>query len=515
MKERNPSQPLSPRSRDDEEMNDAAAEVEEFLMEEQELKRLLALWIAPDVPASLDQKVLQAFRSQSKEVFSEDSSYNTGLPEPSQLSSQEEQTMKQCQTCREEFAEKFSFCPVDGTPLYQSAQAAAATEVEPSFVLADESEAALSSVSNNAYHLTIIEDAGLSRRLFNELGAAARQSQLTLPEFKRDPVGFTRRSFTAYGTMAWRFFSGPNIAIATLAAILFMMTAVIGLVWIDRQRTQSLALADKQREDIEFQGMVEDIPDASEKPEEGAAGMNKGNGGGSKAKQEKPGGGGGGGRNEQMEASKGKLPQATLLPQVLAPDPKPPVIKNPSLPTATSIQADPLLFPPDTRPIPYGDPKSQSAELSSGTGTGNGIGSGTGGGVGSGSGTGYGPGEGFNTGGGPGKVGGGGPGGGGTGLDPNRIYKPGEVTSKARITSKPTPEYTEEARKNQVTGTVVLQMVLSSSGSVTNIRTVSGLPFGLTEKAISAARRIQFTPATKEGRAVSQYIRVEYNFNIY
>ena len=89
------------------------------------------------------------------------------------------------------------------------------------------------------------------------------------------------------------------------------------------------------------------------------------------------------------------------------------------------------------------------------------------------------------------------------------------MTTKARIIAKPTPEYTEEARKNQVTGTVVLQMVLSSSGGVTNIRTVSGLPFGLTEKAISAARRIQFTPATKEGRPVSQYIRVEYNFNIY
>jgi outer membrane biosynthesis protein TonB len=37
----------------------------------------------------------------------------------------------------------------------------------------------------------------------------------------------------------------------------------------------------------------------------------------------------------------------------------------------------------------------------------------------------------------------------------------------------------------------------------------------LTEKAIAAARRIQFSPAMKDGRAVSQYIRVEYNFNIY
>jgi len=480
---------------------------EESFVEEQELKRLLALWLSPDVPSSLDQRVLTAFRRQANESLSEDSLLKTSLPEHSTLSSPEEKIMKQCQTCQEEFAEKFSFCPVDGTPLQQS------PEVEPTFLLSEET-AEFPLAHNNAYHLTLIEDAGLTRRLLNELGAAARASQLTWPEFKRDPFGFTRRSITAYSIMAWRFFSGPNVAIATLAAILFMMTAVIGLVWVDRQRAESLAKADRERTDIVFTGMV-DIPDESEKRKEGAAGMDKGNGGGSKPKQEKPGGGGGGGRSEQTQASQGKLPQASLLPQVLAPDPKPPLIKNPSLPTATTIQADPLLFPPDTRPIPYGDPKSSSTELSSGTGTGNGIGSGTGGGVGSGSGIGYGPGEGFNTGGGPGKVGGGGRGGGGDGVDPNKVYKPDQVTTKARITSKPTPEYTEEARKNQVTGTVVLQMILNSSGGVTDIRTVSGLPFGLTEKAIAAARRIRFTPAIREGRPVSQYIRVEYNFNIY
>ena len=63
--------------------------------------------------------------------------------------------------------------------------------------------------------------------------------------------------------------------------------------------------------------------------------MNKGKGGGSKPKQEKPGGGGGGGRQEQKPASFGKTPQASLtVPQVVAPDPHPPTIKNPALPMA-------------------------------------------------------------------------------------------------------------------------------------------------------------------------------------
>jgi TonB family protein len=154
--------------------------------------------------------------------------------------------------------------------------------------------------------------------------------------------------------------------------------------------------------------------------------------------------------------------------------------------------------------------------VSSGPGTGNGIGTGTGGGVGSGEGGGVGPGRGGNTGGGDRHEGGGGPGGGGGGgEDLNRTFSPREVTQKARIISKPEPQYTEEARRNQISGTVVLKAVFSSSGQVTNIRAVSSLPYGLTEKAIAAARQIRFSPAMKDGRAVSQYIQIEYNFNLY
>jgi TonB family protein len=36
----------------------------------------------------------------------------------------------------------------------------------------------------------------------------------------------------------------------------------------------------------------------------------------------------------------------------------------------------------------------------------------------------------------------------------------------------------------------------------------------LTEKAIAAAKKIKFTPAEKDGRPVSQYVTLEYNFHI-
>jgi hypothetical protein len=50
---------------------------------------------------------------------------------------------------------------------------------------------------------------------------------------------------------------------------------------------------------------------------------------------------------------------------------------------------------------------------------------------------------------------------------------------------------------------------------VVQIRAVHTLPFGLTERAIAAARQIKFVPAIKGGRPVSVFMQLEYNFNLY
>ena len=100
-------------------------------------------------------------------------------------------------------------------------------------------------------------------------------------------------------------------------------------------------------------------------------------------------------------------------------------------------------------------------------------------------------------------------------VDPNRIYSNREISERARIVSQPKATYTEEGRKNQVTGVVVLRVVLRFDGTVGNISVVSGLPDGLTEQAIAAARQIRFTPAQKDGVPVSIAQQVQYVFNLY
>ena len=57
----------------------------------------------------------------------------------------------------------------------------------------------------------------------------------------------------------------------------------------------------------------------------------------------------------------------------------------------------------------------------------------------------------------------------------DNVYTSREVTRKAKITYKPEPAYTEEARNHHVRGTVILTMVLRASGMVTDITVVKGL----------------------------------------
>ena len=94
------------------------------------------------------------------------------------------------------------------------------------------------------------------------------------------------------------------------------------------------------------------------------------------------------------------------------------------------------------------------------------------------------------------------------------VYQPKEVSLKAKITLNAPPTYPAEARTHNVSGRVALTAVLCRSGRVTDIQVVKGLPSGLTESAIKAAKEIKFEPAVKDGEAVSQATQLEYGFNL-
>jgi TonB family protein len=98
---------------------------------------------------------------------------------------------------------------------------------------------------------------------------------------------------------------------------------------------------------------------------------------------------------------------------------------------------------------------------------------------------------------------------------PDAIFLDADVSQKSVVLSRPEPLYTERARQSQTSGYVRLRIVLAADGTVRNFLVLKALPDGLTEQAVNAARRVTFTPALRDGRPVSQYVTIDYNFNVY
>src|SRR5262245_3271828 len=89
------------------------------------------------------------------------------------------------------------------------------------------------------------------------------------------------------------------------------------------------------------------------------------------------------------------------------------------------------------------------------------------------------------------------------------------LSLRPKITYREKAKYTEEARDNVIHGTVALNVVFRSNGSISDIKVVTGLPYGLSESAIDAARKVRFEPGLKDGQPVSVRGILEFAFHMY
>lgn len=78
----------------------------------------------------------------------------------------------------------------------------------------------------------------------------------------------------------------------------------------------------------------------------------------------------------------------------------------------------------------------------------------------------------------------------------------------------PEPEYSDEARRQHIEGSVLLVFVVNKEGRTENVRVERGLGHGLDEKALEAVRQWRFEPATREGIAVPVEIHAEVSFHL-
>jgi TonB family protein len=91
---------------------------------------------------------------------------------------------------------------------------------------------------------------------------------------------------------------------------------------------------------------------------------------------------------------------------------------------------------------------------------------------------------------------------------------PVAATSPVEVLAKPTPAYTEEARRLKIEGEVLLQVVFLASGQVQVVKVVRGLGHGLDESAVNAAGKIRFKPAQRAGQSVDYTATIHIVFQI-
>ena len=176
-------------------------------------------------------------------------------------------------------------------------------------------------------------------------------------------------------------------------------------------------------------------------------------------------------------------PEPPPPPPPVAPEPLPPVVAPVATVAANEVD----------RPGVIDEPAPKQSE-SRGPGVGGGVGSGSGTGLGKGEGSGIGDGSGGGTGGGP--------------------YRPGSGVLPPRLLREVKAAYTEDARRANIEGEVVLEIVVRRDGSVSDVKLLNGLPSGLNERAIAAVRQWRFAPATRLGQAVDVVVEVAVEFKL-
>jgi TonB family protein len=92
------------------------------------------------------------------------------------------------------------------------------------------------------------------------------------------------------------------------------------------------------------------------------------------------------------------------------------------------------------------------------------------------------------------------------------IYAAGSGVAPPRVVYSPDPQYSKEARKAHLRGTVGLAVVVGPDGRPMNIKVTQALGKGLDEKAVEAVSNWKFEPGTKDGVPVPVRISIQCEF---
>ena len=82
------------------------------------------------------------------------------------------------------------------------------------------------------------------------------------------------------------------------------------------------------------------------------------------------------------------------------------------------------------------------------------------------------------------------------------------VKTKIKILSQTArPKYTRAALRAGVEGKIVLRIYVDENGRVYKVKVITGLGYGLDEKAVEAVKQWKYKPATIDGKPIKSNIR--------
>ena len=95
-------------------------------------------------------------------------------------------------------------------------------------------------------------------------------------------------------------------------------------------------------------------------------------------------------------------------------------------------------------------------------------------------------------------------------------YKPGNGVTLPAVVHEVKPTYTSAAKAAGIRGSVYLKVVVAADGSVGDVQVTQSLDteYGLDEQAVKAMKQWEFTPGTKDGKAVPVEVAVEMTFTL-
>jgi TonB family protein len=96
----------------------------------------------------------------------------------------------------------------------------------------------------------------------------------------------------------------------------------------------------------------------------------------------------------------------------------------------------------------------------------------------------------------------------------DQVYKSGGDVISPRVIQKVDPQYTDDARRDKISGTVVLAVVVGVDGLAHDINVRQNLDPGLDLSAVEAVQQWHFAPGTLKGEPVAVEAVIEINFKL-